>query len=190
MSACTTPDAGWQLVPLATVVPTPWRNGGGVTRELLAWPGPAEWQVRLSVAEVGADGPFSAFTGIERWFAVLEGEGVALTVDGTAHRLDTTSAPLCFDGGTPVDCRLLAGPTLDFNLMAPPGRARMLRIREGLHVAVGAGTLVAAYAHADPVTLPGLPGALPARTLAWRVTQGPWSGRVQARETLWMEVAA
>ncbi len=180
----------WQLVPLDRVTATPWRNGGGVTRELLAWPTPADWQVRLSIAEVAADGPFSAFAQIERWFAVLEGAGVALSFDGTTHLLDTASAPLRFDGGTPVDCRLRDGPTLDFNLMAPPGRARMLRIREGLHVAVGAGTLVAAYAHADPVTLPGLPGELPARTLAWRVSPGPWSGHVQAREMLWMEVAA
>ncbi len=180
----------WQLVPLDRVPPMPWRNGGGVTRELLAWPRADDWQVRLSVAEVAADGPFSAFAGIERWFAVLQGAGVALTIDGTAHPLDATSAPLRFDGGAVATCRLLDGPTLDFNLMAPPGRARMQRIREGLHVAVGAGTLVAAYAHADPVTLPGLSGDLPARTLAWRVTQGPWSGQVQAREMLWMEVVA
>ena len=30
----------WQLVQLAQVPPAPWHNGGGVTRELLAWPPP------------------------------------------------------------------------------------------------------------------------------------------------------
>jgi environmental stress-induced protein Ves len=41
----------------------PWKNGGGVTRELLAWPGGGDWQVRISVAEIEADGPFSSFPG-------------------------------------------------------------------------------------------------------------------------------
>ena len=50
-----------------------WRNGGGRTRELLAWPDAADWKVRVSVADVESDGPFSAFPGVQRWFAVLEG---------------------------------------------------------------------------------------------------------------------
>ena len=64
--------------PWPTTPPQPWRNGGGVTRELLAWPDGGDWRVRVSVADIDADGPFSAFPGVERWFAVLEGAGVAL----------------------------------------------------------------------------------------------------------------
>ena len=30
--------------PLADVAPQPWRNGGGVTRELLAWPAAGDWR--------------------------------------------------------------------------------------------------------------------------------------------------
>ena len=45
----------WNLVQLADVAPQPWKNGGGTTRELLAWPDAASWRVRLSVAEVAAD---------------------------------------------------------------------------------------------------------------------------------------
>jgi environmental stress-induced protein Ves len=48
-----------------------WRNGGGSTRELLAWPEATDWQARISVAEITRDGPFSAFAGVQRWFAVL-----------------------------------------------------------------------------------------------------------------------
>ena len=28
----------WNLVRLADLAPQPWKNGGGTTRELLAWP--------------------------------------------------------------------------------------------------------------------------------------------------------
>jgi hypothetical protein len=105
--------------------PQPWRNGGGITRELLAWPPGKDWRLRISVAEIRADGPFSVFAGVRRWFAVLEGAGVALTVDGATHHQTRHAPPLAFDGGARTDCRLLAGPTRDLNLMlrgaAPAG---------------------------------------------------------------------
>ncbi|MDP3170391.1 MAG: HutD family protein, partial [Polaromonas sp.] len=47
------------MIPLEDVAPTPWRNGGGVTRELIAWPTPQDWDWRISVAEIEKDGPFS-----------------------------------------------------------------------------------------------------------------------------------
>jgi environmental stress-induced protein Ves len=105
------------VILCADVPPQPWRNGGGLTRELLAWPPGDGWRLRISVAEICADGPFSVFAGVRRWFAVLEGAGVALTVDGTPHHQTRTDPPLAFDGGAHTDCRLLAGPTRDLNLM-------------------------------------------------------------------------
>ena len=81
------------LVLGADIAPQRWRNGGGWTRELLAWPDAAGWQVRLSVADVERDGPFSAFPGVQRWFAVLEGEGVELTVDGERRRIAARTRP-------------------------------------------------------------------------------------------------
>ena len=48
-------------VALADVPAQAWRNGGGTMRELLAWPDASDWQLRVSVAEIEADGPFSAF---------------------------------------------------------------------------------------------------------------------------------
>ena len=59
----------------------PWKNGGGTTRELLSWPpGVADWHWRISVAQVETEGPFSRFDGVQRWFAVLDGEGVELAL--------------------------------------------------------------------------------------------------------------
>lgn len=106
-----------RAVRVDQVAPQRWRNGGGVTRELLAWPRAEAWRLRVSVADVAADGPFSAFPGVERWFAVLDGKGVELTVGGTAHRLTAEGPPLRFGGEAPADCRLLDGPTRDLNLM-------------------------------------------------------------------------
>lgn len=96
---------------------TPWRNGGGVTRELLAWPHPSDWRLRISVADIGADGPFSAFAGVRRWFALLSGDGVVLDFGGQPHALRLGDAPLAFDGAQAPGCRLLGGPVRDLNLM-------------------------------------------------------------------------
>lgn len=176
----------WKLVPLAQVAARPWRNGGGKTRELLAWPAPADWRVRMSVADVATDGPFSAFPGIERWFAVLEGEGVELSWPGERHRLEARSPPLCFDGGLAVHCSLLAGATRDFNLMARPGRAQLRRIGGEQRLACAAGSLVALYAHHEAASIDAV--AVPAATLAWQVLDEARSFHVSAAEALWTEV--
>jgi environmental stress-induced protein Ves len=99
----------------------PWRNGGGRTRELLAWPRADAWLVRVSVAEIEADGPFSAFEGIDRAFAVLDGGGVALTLPRGQVRLHAGDPALHFPGEAAPMCRLLAGPTRDLNLMVRRG---------------------------------------------------------------------
>ncbi|TAG68758.1 MAG: HutD family protein, partial [Burkholderiales bacterium] len=92
---------------------TPWKNGGGVTRELLAWPSVSDWAIRVSVADVESDGPFSAFSGVERYFAVLEGEGVELEGVGAIRAGDS---PVKFEGDTARNCRLFNGPTRDLNV--------------------------------------------------------------------------
>ena len=106
-----------QLISVADTPPQPWRNGCGSTRELLAWPTATDWQLRLSVADIDADGPFSVFDGVQRWFVVLQGAGVALTIAGQLRRQRPDDAALHFDGADRTDCRLLDGPTRDLNLM-------------------------------------------------------------------------
>jgi len=121
-----------RIVALADVPPTAWKNGGGVTRELLAWPAGDDWQVRISVAEITADGPFSSFPGVARWFSVLEGGGVALTIDGAERQCRRGDAPVAFSGAAKVDCRLLAGPSRDLNLMLRGGTGAMLPALAGV----------------------------------------------------------
>jgi uncharacterized protein len=98
-----------------------WRNGGGRTRELLAWPSAGDWQVRVSVAEIEADGPFSAFVGIDRCLAVLEGAGVVLSLPGGERRLRSGDDAAAFPGEAAPLCRLIDGPTRDLNLMVRRG---------------------------------------------------------------------
>lgn len=107
------------LVSLAASTAQPWRNGGGITHELLAWPADAgaDWQVRVSVATIAADGPFSPFPGVQRWFKVLEGEGVRLRHRAGQRRCTVSSTPWHFDGADAPQCQLIAGPTRDLNLM-------------------------------------------------------------------------
>lgn len=104
-----------------------WKNGAGRTREIAVEPAGAgldhfDW--RVSVAEVAGDAPFSAYPGVERCITLLRGAGLQLrSEDGQLeHRLDQPLVPWRFDGGTPLQARLLGGPCLDFNLMTRRGR--------------------------------------------------------------------
>jgi hypothetical protein len=105
------------VLRLADAPLQPWRNGGGVTRELLAWPQPEDWRVRISVADIASDGPFSTFPGVRRWFTVLQGGGVALAIDGVEQVCRVGDAPVAFSGEVSTACRLLAGPSRDLNFM-------------------------------------------------------------------------
>lgn len=115
-------------IPAQSAPAQPWRNGGGHTRELFAWPAHGAWRLRISRADIEADGPFSAFPGVTRWFAVLQGGGVALTLNSGRQELRADGDALRFDGALAPHCCLLDGPTQDLNLMAVGGDATMTRV--------------------------------------------------------------
>lgn len=103
----------------------PWKNGGGVTREIAARPedaGTEEFGWRVSLAEVAGDGPFSEFPGVDRTLTLAEGAGMELTVSGVPRRVDERYAPCDFPGDEPTGCRLLDGPVVNFNVMYRRGR--------------------------------------------------------------------
>jgi uncharacterized protein len=117
------------IVRVADIAPVPWRNGGGVTRELLAWPDPKDWLLRVSVAEIRQSGAFSEYPGVDRWFAVLEGGAVRLATAGTEATELTASHPElhAFSGDAATHCTALGAETRDFNLMARRSRVRLLQ---------------------------------------------------------------
>jgi uncharacterized protein len=103
----------------------PWKNGGGTTTEIWKAVSPdGEMLWRLSIADVASDGPFSEFPGIDRWIMLIEGNGMELTIDGQARRIADPFEPFAFSGDARTDCRLLAGPIRDFNLMMARSYAR------------------------------------------------------------------
>ena len=161
------------LVRVSDAAPVPWKNGGGVTRELLrvGADGPDDWTLRISVADIAADGPFSPFEGITRWFAVLDGPGVRLRWPGRALHLHPGDAPLRFDGADAPDCTLLGGATRDLNVMVRRDLADVLvtaapplaAAEPGISPGFGFFALRAATLHGAGEA----PIALPAWSLAW-----------------------
>jgi uncharacterized protein len=95
----------------------PWRNGGGVTREVAIDGGRDDFRWRISIADVAADGPFSVFEDCGRVIALLRGAGMVLTVDGVPYAVDRPFVPFRFEGDAATDCRLVAGPVTDFNVI-------------------------------------------------------------------------
>jgi environmental stress-induced protein Ves len=188
----------WQHMALAEATPLPWKNGGGTTRELLAWPpGVADWHWRISVAQVDADGPFSVFEGVQRWFAVLDGVGVELALgQGSvlrSQRLTPHSDAFCFDGALLVDCTLIKGPTQDFNLMvrSAHARAQMQRVRGTVAVTAQQGVARAIWAGASGAVLRDADRVwpVPAQTLAW-TSAAPVQGlHIDSADALYMEIA-
>lgn len=182
----------WHLTSLDSATPAPWRNGGGVTRELAAQPAGPDWTWRISVAEVAASGPFSRFDGVQRWFAVLGGTGVVLKLPGAEHRLTLAAAPLVFDGEQPVECELLLGPTRDLNLMVRRDRARgrMARVEGVRHLVAVRPKLVAVYAIGEPAQVrhEGETIAVPPDTLAWASLPAGAEVAVTAAAALAMEI--
>lgn len=165
-----------QILLADTLPPTPWRNGGGQTRELFADPPGSDWSLRLSLADIEQDGPFSSFPGVQRHFAVLQGPGVELALPDQTLQLTPASEPLVFDGAAAPGCRLLGGATRDLNLMLR-GRPGELRRALAGQPWPGAWAWRALFCVA-PAQLHGADGtrhALPAWSLALDLPAGPLS---------------
>jgi environmental stress-induced protein Ves len=111
----------FHIIRAADTKTQPWKNGMGTTREIARFPtdaGNDDFQWRVSVAEVNSAAPFSAFPGIDRQIALLDGEGFTMTLDGQhTHALTTPFAPFAFAGEAHVDVAMAGGATRDFNLM-------------------------------------------------------------------------
>lgn len=139
----------------------PWKNGGGMTQDLLRVPtcgDDTHW--RLSIAQIDRSGPFSAYGGVDRIFMPLDGDGVRL--DHGKRAPTQTVAPLeaaRFDGGWPTDCALLGGPCRAFNLML--GRAHAegalsFRRLKGVAPFAAPGAILVLYCLAGAVQAPSV----------------------------------
>ena len=96
----------------------PWKNGGGVTTELYRIPSTQSdsFLFRLSMASVQSDGLFSIFPGIDRILLLLEGKGFHLKGPIVNHSM-VNQIPFSFKGEEEINCTLIEGSCLDFNVM-------------------------------------------------------------------------
>jgi environmental stress-induced protein Ves len=115
----------------------PWKNGGGVTHEIVRWPEPAAagggagdvYEIRISIADDRTPGPFSRFPGYRRWSFLADAAPIVLDVAGAVHELAALGEHLEVDGDVAITCALPAGPTRLFNIL----------VRDGVDADVGHG---------------------------------------------------
>jgi uncharacterized protein len=102
-----------------------WLNGMGVSWDIAAEPedaGAADFHWRFAIARIDADVPFSRYSGVDRIFTLIEGEGLTLDLDGRAPLIiDRTFVPQAFPGDVATSCRLTAGPSRALNLFLARG---------------------------------------------------------------------
>ncbi|HEX7130198.1 MAG TPA: HutD family protein [Rhodanobacteraceae bacterium] len=119
----------------------PWANGLGRTEVILREPDDGCWKVRVSIAQVESNGPFSELADTQRLLVPLDGPMELHFADGRAQRASRFGV-LRFDGAPAPHGVLPEGPTRDFNLM----------LRNGARGELFARTLV------DSMVLPAEPG--------------------------------
>ncbi|QEI07798.1 HutD family protein [Pigmentiphaga aceris] len=164
--------ASFTPIPWEALRAAPWKNGGGVTREIAAYPAGSDtsnFTWRVSVADIDAGGPFSTFPGIDRNLVLLSGKGMELVHDdGKVYRLDQPMDIARFAGETAISAKLFDGPTRDLNVMVrrEHGSATVQALSAPADVNLAGTTVLLYCVHgdilvtldgADPITL--APGA-------------------------------
>lgn len=117
------------ILALDTLPLSPWKNGGGLTREISLGPpgaGIDDFDWRLSLADIQpGEFAFSRFPGIERHTLVL-GPGLSLASADAPRSALRAVAPLSalrLDGEDALQAVLAGAPIQAFNLMLRRGRA-------------------------------------------------------------------
>lgn len=137
-----------RIMPPAEFRAQPWKNGGGVTHEIVRWPDVERYDIRISVAEDRAPGPFSRFPGYRRWSYLAGAAPIVLDVAGAVHALAALGDGVEVDGDVAITCALPAGPTRLFNIL----------VRDGVAAVIGRGPCAAPIRFAFALAaLPWLP---------------------------------
>lgn len=107
----------------------PWKNGGGVTHEIVRWPDTDAYDVRISLAEDRVAGPFSRFAGYRRWSFLAGPAPIVLDIAGSVHELVALGDHVEVDGDVAMSCALPGGPTRLLNFL----------VRDGVEAQIGHG---------------------------------------------------
>ncbi|CAN5810053.1 hypothetical protein BH11MYX3_BH11MYX3_11310 [soil metagenome] len=95
----------------------PWKNGGGITHEIWRAPDLDPPDLRVSLADVAASGPFSLFPGYRRWTFLVGPAPITLTAESPIELLapgDHIELP----GDAALTATLRAGATQLLNVLA------------------------------------------------------------------------
>jgi environmental stress-induced protein Ves len=111
------------LLPAVDRRAQPWKDGGGTTRQVAAFPATAgldDFAWRVSMAEVASRGPFSRFADVDRVLIVLEG---LLELEfGQAEKVILGPGDHhAFSGDARVMGTPIGGPVHDLNVMVRRG---------------------------------------------------------------------
>jgi uncharacterized protein len=97
----------------------PWKNGGGVTHEIVRDGDGDDFVWRISIADVNTSGPFSLYPRHRRVLCVIDGHGMALMGDKVTYDA-RRHCPISFEGSEALRGVLKDGPCRDFSLMYDP----------------------------------------------------------------------
>lgn len=115
-----------KLIKFEDLHASPWKNGGGITRELYGFPAAASFDNflwRVSIADVAQSGAFSSFPGVDRVITLLEGDGMQLLAESGDHVMLSLLQPHGFRGEEQISALLEGAACKDFNLMLRRGAA-------------------------------------------------------------------
>lgn len=142
-----------ELIAIAAIGAQPWKNGAGLTREIAkqhheAADSSADFDWRISLADIANDGPFSAYPGVDRCITLLHGAGMRLS-SGDArlhHDLCVPLQPFHFPGELALQAHLHGDACRDFNVMTRRGawRAEVVALHRGGELADADATLLLA----------------------------------------------
>lgn len=94
-----------------------WKNGAGFTLEIARSQGEADFDWRISMADVTTSGPFSLFPNKQRIITVLDGQGIGLHVDNLPVKALKQGDIFAFHGESQVQSELVDGAIRDLNLI-------------------------------------------------------------------------
>ena len=175
-------------------VARPWKNGGGTTTEVAAFPeasGLENFGWRVSIAEVAQSGAFSLFPGIDRHLVLLKGR-VALTVAGMGTmELSPADSPVSFPGDTAADAHVIDGPATDLNVMTRRGAfaASLTRRKLGGAIETNASVTLAFPLSAATTVFQGTDGTVLAPTDAIFAEGGETFEIPSPAEFHWVEIS-
>lgn len=113
------------ILPFRDLVPRPWPNGRGITRDVaskISGDGTRDWLI--SIAELVEDAAFSHYAGCDRILTVIGAHPIDLHIGEGAPFRCHPLRPAHFPGDRPTRCTLAGGLSRAFNLIVDRARGR------------------------------------------------------------------